>query len=103
MKVWYVKYNSYDDDDRIDPNDTIFFATEQAAFEHLESINQSRKIAYESSLRLRKEKWEITEMAVNALDAIGIDWRITMPYHKREWKPAEYHCDFVLDSIEVNE
>jgi hypothetical protein len=34
MRVWYVRYE--DDENLIDPNETIFFSTEEAALDHLE-------------------------------------------------------------------
>lgn len=101
MKIWYV-IDVYNDDDIISIQEMTFYSTEEKAQAECERLEIDRKIRCDLNIKKEQERWEMNELAIAAMEKIGIDWHKSgLLYHNRNWKPTAYKPIYEVRSLEV--
>lgn len=103
-KVWYVALadDSFQVGEGIWAHDGEFFSCETKAFEACSRLNNDELVRYANNKERTYEKWELTNIAYEAMKNIDMDVEKVFPYHKyNEFNHYDFKPVYEVRSIEV--
>ena len=101
MRIWYVGTKDQEWDDAHFAIEDKFFSCETTAYSFLKKKNSEEKARWEASQVSHKERWDLTELAYDAMTRIGLDADKVFPYHRRDYSFYEFDAPYIIKEIEV--
>ena len=103
-EVWFVALaeDSFEVDDGIWAHDGKFYSCETLAHQACRELNYQELVRWRDNKNAHYERWELTNIAYDAMTKIGMDVKKVFPYHHyNDFRHPEYKVVYVVRSIEV--
>lgn len=103
MKIYYVSWSWPESESSEYVDEVEFFATRELAQALLLVKLEEQAERWRMQESRAFEKWQATEDVVQALEKLGVDWKVTLPRHTREFSYPPCNNDYVIREVEVTE
>jgi hypothetical protein len=103
-RVWFVALDedSYDVDDGVWAHEGQFFSCETKANQVCYNLNKDELKRWRAAKEDHYARWELTNIAYDAMTKIGMDVKKVFPYHHyNDFRHPEFKDVYVVRSIEV--